>query len=295
MCEIITAKSAGFCFGVERALNTVYEQIGADEPIFTYGPIIHNEEVVNELAKKGVGIINSTDELNGKNKGTVIIRSHGISKEVHEKIENSGMKLVDATCPFVKRIHNIVEKESSDNKQIIIIGNPNHPEVIGINGWAKNDAIIINDEYEALNTPIDLEKDTIIVAQTTFNYNKLKDLVEIITKRNYNALYMDTVCHATSERQSEAVKIADDVDAMIVIGSFNSSNTQKLFEMCKQKCEDTFYVQTVSDLDIRKLYGKKRIGITAGASTPKKIIQEVQTHVRAQFSGNARRVDQINS
>ena len=295
MCEIITAKSAGFCFGVERALNTVYEQIGKHKPIFTFGPIIHNEEVVNELALKGVGIINSVEELQKFNEGTIIIRSHGISKEVHEEILKSGLELVDATCPFVKRIHKIVEKESKAGKQIIIIGNSKHPEVIGINGWSENDAIIINDEYEALNMPIDLEKDTIIVAQTTFNYNKLKDLVEIITKRNYNALYMDTVCHATSERQSEAVKIADEVDAMIVIGSFNSSNTQKLFEMCSKRCTDTFYVQTVSDLDIRKLYGKKRIGITAGASTPKKIIQEVQTHVRAQFSGNARRVDQINS
>lgn len=295
MCEIITAKSAGFCFGVERALNTVYEQIGKDVPIFTFGPIIHNEEVVNELALKGVKIIDSAEELKNYKEGTIIIRSHGISKEVHDKIEKSGLKLVDATCPFVKRIHNIVEKESMAGKQIIIIGNPKHPEVIGINGWAVNDAIIINDENDAANTSIDTEKETIIVAQTTFNYNKLKDLVEIIRKKNYNAVYMDTVCHATSERQSEALKIADEVDAMIIIGSFNSSNTQKLFEMCSKRCEDTFYVQTVSDLDIRKLYGKKRIGITAGASTPKKIIQEVQTHVRAQFSGNARGVDQINS
>lgn len=295
MAEIITAKSAGFCFGVERALNTVYEQIGIMEPIFTYGPIIHNEEVVNELAQKGVGIVENIDEMKDVNNATIIIRSHGISKEVHEKIEKTGLNLVDATCPFVKRIHNIVEKASMDGKQIIIIGNPNHPEVIGIKGWAVSDTIIINSEEDAKTIPIDTNKETVIVAQTTFNYNKLKDLVEIIKKRNYNAEYVDTVCHATSERQSEAVEIAGKVDAMIVIGSFNSSNTQKLFEMCKQYCEDTFYVQTVSDLDIRKLCGKKRIGITAGASTPKKIIQEVQTHVRAQFSGNARGVDQNNS
>jgi len=153
----------------------------------------------------------------------------------------------------------------------------------------------VNNEDDATNCQIDCQKETIIVAQTTFNYNKLKDIVEILLKKNYNAVYMDTVCHATSERQSEAVKIAKNVDAMIVIGSFNSSNTQKLFEMCKQYCEDTFYVQTLSDLDIRKLQGKSRVGITAGASTPKKIIQEVQTHVRAQFSGNARRVNQNNS
>lgn len=295
MAEIITAESAGFCFGVERALNTVYEQIVSTKPIFTYGPIIHNEEVVNELAEKGVDIVNDISDLKDIKSGIIIIRSHGISKAVHEEIENSGLKLVDATCPFVKRIHKIVEKESKAGKQIIIIGNPVHPEVIGIKGWAVGKVIIVNSEDEAANADIDEEKDTIIVAQTTFNYNKLKDLVEIIKKRNYNAEYMDTVCHATSERQSEAVKIAGQVDAMIVIGSFKSSNTQKLFEMCKQKCRDTFYVQTVSDLDIRKLCGKKRIGITAGASTPKKIIQEVQTHVRAQFSGNARRVDQNNS
>ena len=295
MVEIITAKSAGFCFGVERALNTVYEQLETDEAIYTFGPIIHNEEVVNELAEKGVGIIKSPDDLKAVKKGTVIIRSHGVSRDVQKALEISGMKVVDATCPFVKRIHNIVEKESKAGKQIIIIGNPNHPEVIGINGWALNDTIIINDEEDIVNSDISYDKETVIVAQTTFNYNKLKDLVEIITKKNYNAVYVDTVCHATSERQSEAVEIAGKVDAMIVIGSFNSSNTQKLFEMCKQKCKDTFYVQTVSDLDIRKLCGKSRIGITAGASTPKKIIQEVQTHVRAQFSGNARRVDQINS
>lgn len=282
MCEIITAKSAGFCFGVERALNTVHEQIGKNEPIYTYGPIIHNEEVVNELADKGVGIINNLEDLDKINKGIVIIRSHGISKEVHKKIEDSGLSIIDATCPFVKRIHKIVESESALNKQVIIIGNPNHPEVIGIKGWAVGDVFIVQDESDAQNLAFDHEKETIIVAQTTFNYNKLKDLVEIIQKKNYNTTYMDTVCHATAERQCEAVKIARQVDAMIVIGSFNSSNTQKLFEMCRQYCTDTFYIQTISDLDIRKLCGKKRIGITAGASTPKKIIQEVQTHVRAQ-------------
>ena len=287
MVDIITAKSAGFCFGVERALNTVYEQVEKGGAIYTFGPIIHNEEVVNDLKEKGVGIVNDVKELEAIECGTLIIRSHGISREVQEKIEKSGLKITDATCPFVKRIHNIVEQESRRGKQIIIIGDPKHPEVMGIKGWCVSDAVIVNDAEEAEHLGIDSEKETVIVAQTTFNYNKLKDLVEIIQKKNYNASYMDTVCHATSERQEEATEIAGNVDAMIVIGSFHSSNTQKLFEMCKQCCEDTFYIQTISDLDIRRLSGKTRIGITAGASTPKKIIQEVQLHVRAQFSGNA--------
>lgn len=287
MPEIITAKSAGFCFGVERALQMVYEQAESHDRIYTLGPIIHNEEVVRDLESRGVRTIHDLKELESIRQGTLIIRSHGIAKSVQEQIEQSGLQIIDATCPFVKRIHQIVEKESREGKQIIIIGDPAHPEVIGIKGWCISEAKIVNDAGEAENLVLDGKTDAVIVAQTTFNYNKLKDLVEIIKKKKYNSWYVDTVCHATSERQEEAVEIADKVDAMIVIGSFHSSNTQKLFEMCRQYCADTLYIQTVRDLDIRRLSGKRRIGITAGASTPKKIIEEVQLHVRAQFSGDA--------
>ena len=283
--EVRLAKTAGFCFGVRRAVDTVYEQVNSceGEKIYTYGPIIHNDEVVKDLKSKGVGVLNTLEELEALKEGIVIIRSHGVAKKVYDILEKRGVKCVDATCPFVKKIHRIVEKESAEGKYIIIIGDEKHPEVQGIMGWANGKVSVIKTEEEAKDYFAPENAEICIVAQTTFNYNKFKYLVEIISKKNYNISVLNTICSATKERQTEAESIAKEVDAMIVIGDKHSSNTQKLFEICSNACSDTYYIQTLEDLDMSQLKSLRTVGITAGASTPKNIIEEVQNNVRVNF------------
>ncbi|HEX3075475.1 MAG TPA: bifunctional 4-hydroxy-3-methylbut-2-enyl diphosphate reductase/30S ribosomal protein S1 [Lachnospiraceae bacterium] len=274
--KISTAKSAGFCFGVKKAVDTVYKHISSTEKVYTYGPIIHNEEVVNDLERKGVQIIHNIVELKEITEGTIIIRSHGISKTEQQQMEDSGLTIIDATCPFVKKIHKAVEEHSKNHSNIVIIGNKEHPEVVGIVGWAQNATVIENVE-DAVRYQVKEGEKVCIVAQTTFNYKKFKDLVEIISKKGYDILVLNTICNATEERQTEARELASESDAMIVIGGKNSSNTQKLYEICKNECEDTYYIQTLSDLDLNLFKSFRSVGITAGASTPNNIIKEVHT------------------
>lgn len=282
MKEVILAKSAGFCFGVKRAVDTVYEQTGKKN-VYTFGPIIHNEEVVKDLEKKGVFVINTMEELDDITEGTVIIRSHGVSSAVYEALQKKGVEIVDATCPFVLKIHNIVKQESANGKQIVIIGNEKHPEVEGIMGWSKTQVHVVDTAEKAQNLQLDPQREVCIVSQTTFNYNKFKELVEIIEKKSYDVSVLNTICNATKERQTEARSIAETVDAMIVIGDKHSSNTQKLFEICRKACNNTYYIQTLGDLDLNQLGSVETVGITAGASTPNNIIEEVQNNVRIIF------------
>ena len=280
--EVILAKSAGFCFGVKRAVDKAYEQIGK-ENTFTFGPIIHNEEVVADLKEKGIGMIQSLEELKGIENPTVIIRSHGMAKSVYEELDNMGVNVVDATCPFVKKIHKIVEEESKNGRKIVIIGNEKHPEVEGIRGWCVTEPVVIDTAEKCFEFNAEPTEKLCIVSQTTFNYKKFQELVEIIAKKGYDILVRNTICNATEERQTEAKEIAAKADAMIVIGGSSSSNTQKLYEICKSECENTYYIQTLRDLDLHKFSSAGCVGITAGASTPKNIIEEVHTNVRIKF------------
>ncbi|MEY8524283.1 4-hydroxy-3-methylbut-2-enyl diphosphate reductase [bacterium 1XD8-76] len=287
--EVKLAKSAGFCFGVKRAVETVYEQIERQKtvrkklPIYTYGPIIHNEQVVKDLEEKGVKVLGSREELEALKEGIVVIRSHGIGKDICQLIEEKGLICVDATCPFVKRIHNIVEKESAGGKQILIIGNPGHPEVEGIRGWCSTPAITVESEEEMENLQVEYGKEICVVSQTTFNYNKFQDLVEILKKNEYNSIVVNTICNATEERQTEAKEIASEADVMIVIGGAHSSNTRKLYEICSKECAQTCFIQSLADLKLELAKSVRLVGITAGASTPKNIIEEVQSYVRNEF------------
>lgn len=273
--KVTLAKSAGFCFGVKRAVDMVSEQLdAANEPIYTYGPIIHNEEVVAELAAKGVRVIPEGSDFANYEPGIVILRSHGVSKAVRDTLEQAGFQIVDATCPFVLKIHRYVRKYSEEGYHILIAGNESHPEVQGIVGWIEGEDYSVIHDVEDL-PPLDGRK-ICMVSQTTFNYKKFKELVEIIEKKGYDIIVLNTICNATEERQREAAQIAGEVDAMIVIGGKSSSNTQKLFELCKKECEDTYYIQTKDDLNLSVLQDFNNVGITAGASTPNNIIEEVQ-------------------
>ena len=282
--EVTVAKTAGFCFGVKRAVEKVYEQIGKTEkPIYTYGPIIHNEQVVGDLQEKGVEVIDTLEELRTIRDAVVVIRSHGVGKDVYDILKENGVEIVDATCPYVKKIHRIVEKQTAEGRRVLIVGSEDHPEVQGIKGWGDERTKVIEnmDDFRRLELPED-EK-LCIVSQTTFNYKKFQDLVEKISKTRYDITVLNTICNATQERQVEARQIASQVDVMIVIGGRNSSNTQKLYEICRRECKHTYYIQTLEDFKPEITGTVRSVGITAGASTPNQIIEEVHTNVRIKF------------
>ena len=282
--KILVARTAGFCFGVKRAVEKVYEQVNmGKQNIYTYGPIIHNEEVVMDLEKKGVRVLENEQELKNLMEGTVVIRSHGVPKEIYEVIEEKGLECVDATCPFVRKIHKIVERESKAGRHIIIVGNDTHPEVEGIKGWCEGPVTVIFSHEEAENLAFPEGEKLCVVSQTTFNYNKFQELVEIFEKKGYNDSVVNTICNATEERQRSAKTIAADADVMIVIGGKHSSNSRKLYEICQRECVHTYFIQTLDDLHLDLPKAVRLVGITAGASTPNKLIEEVQNYVRINF------------
>ncbi len=279
MRNVVVAESAGFCFGVKRAVEIVENQIKetTGKPIYTYGPIIHNEIVVSEFEANGVKVLEEDVPLDTVKPGIVIIRSHGVARKVIQELQEKGFEIVDATCPFVLKIHKLVQEFDEKGYRIVIVGNESHPEVCGIIGWIPSGEYVCvssAEEFEALNLP----KDRIIgiVSQTTFNYDKFQEIVEIISQKGYDICAKNTICSATEERQKEAVRISQNSEAMIVIGGKSSSNSRKLFEICQENCKNTYFIQTKDDLDLSVLQSIDDVGITAGASTPKKIIEEVQ-------------------
>ncbi len=270
MAEIIVAESAGFCFGVNRAITMACDE-SKNKEIYTYGPLIHNKEVIMDLEKKGVHVIENLQEIQ---EGTVMIRSHGVGKQIYEELENRNLKMIDGTCPFVKRIHDIVQKAYEQGKKILIIGDKKHPEVQGINGWCENSAMILGEIEEAQQYPFDDKKYTVVV-QTTFRKTKLQTMLEVLQQKGLELEVFNTICSATAQRQQEAVSLSQKVDRMIVIGDKNSSNTQKLFEICSKNCKKTYYIETICNLVLNIFDKNDKIGITAGASTPPAIIKEV--------------------
>lgn len=275
---ITLADSAGFCFGVKRAVDTVYHLLeDKEKKVYTLGPIIHNEQVVQDLNANGVGVVCNPEEISGEDdSATLVIRSHGVSQDVIRRIKERGLRYEDATCPFVKKIHQTVEEYSAKSYRIIIIGSKDHPEVQGILGWTNGRGTVIETAEEARNFSLANPDEKIcIVSQTTFNYKKFQELVEIFSEKGYDIIAVNTICNATSTRQKEAEELAARSDAMIIIGGKHSSNSRKLYEICKNQCENTFFIQTADDLKGISFDSFASLGITAGASTPNNIIQEV--------------------
>lgn len=274
MSNVRLAESAGFCFGVKRAIELAYAEIEKNDgtDLYSYGPLIHNKEVTNDLDKKGLHIIESLD---GVEKGTVVIRSHGVGKFLYDALEAKGMQAVDGTCPFVKKIHTIVHDAWQQGKQVIIAGDGKHPEVMGINGWCENSAVILENPEEAAAAQLDPEKEYAVVVQTTFRQSKFDAMLDILREKGLKMDISQTICSATEKRQKEAMELSQTVDQMIVIGDKKSSNTQKLVEICKKNCKNTVHIETICDLVLKNFHSGDRIGITAGASTPPAIIKEV--------------------
>ena len=275
---ITLADSAGFCFGVKRAVDTVYHLLeDKEKKVYTLGPIIHNEQVVQDLNANGVGVVCNPEEISGEDdNATLVIRSHGVSQDVIRRIKEKGLCYEDATCPFVKKIHQTVEEYSAKSYRIIIIGSKDHPEVQGILGWTNGRGTVIETAEEAEDFSLaDPQEKICIVSQTTFNYKKFQELVEIFSEKGYDIIAVNTICNATSTRHKEAEELAARSDAMIIIGGKHSSNSRKLYEICKNQCENTFFIQTADDLEGISFDSFASLGITAGASTPNNIIQEV--------------------
>lgn len=273
------ADKAGFCFGVARAVKIAQRAAEGKDKTVTYGMLIHNRDVTEELKNLGVGTVESVDEI--KSGVNVIIRAHGISADEESEINNRGAKIIDATCPFVKKIHTIAAAAAANGAEVIIVGDPNHPEVKGIDGRCLGRGHIINSIEEAEQIKLDILSDNVvIVAQTTLRKDFFKKIEKILKKHFTNAKIFDTICSATDERQKAAAELASRADCMIVIGAAESSNTKKLYELCSEHCENTVAVENDKELKKYIKQGKfpafkKLVGITAGASTPDSVIKEV--------------------
>ena len=271
--KVIIAEYAGFCFGVERAVNAAEEVIreANKKIVYSLGPLVHNSQVVDKFSNKGLKVVDNIDGLEEGEK--VIIRAHGIPKDIEEEAKNLGIELIDGTCPYVKAVHKRVERYKNDGYKIIIIGDKNHPEVIGINGWCDNEGIIINTEEEAMELP---NYDKIcVVSQTTNTINKFEKITAVVKNKGNKVEIFNTICNATSLRQNSAMELSKQVDAMIVIGGYHSSNTNKLVEVSKKYCKNVYHIENIQNLPLQELIKFNTIGITAGASTPDWIIKEV--------------------
>ncbi|MBQ9899129.1 MAG: bifunctional 4-hydroxy-3-methylbut-2-enyl diphosphate reductase/30S ribosomal protein S1 [Ruminococcus sp.] len=278
MSKVTVAKSAGFCFGVDRAVKMVYGELEKGTKVATLGPIIHNQDVVNDMKAKGARIIENVSELEPDE--TVVIRSHGVGREVYDQIEARGGRMLDATCPFVSRIHRIVAEKTAEGCFILIAGDASHPEVQGIVGHCEQNYFVFKDNFELKDffekTYKNLRKKVAIVAQTTYNIVVWGDCLNVIPKDDENIVIFDTICNATDTRQSDAAELAKASDIMLVVGGRHSSNTVKLYEVCSRYCT-TYHIENADELRELDLPGAEKIGITAGASTPAYIIKEVQT------------------
>lgn len=271
--EIILAKSAGFCFGVNNAMNMVYNLLkDGKRNIYTLGPIIHNEQVVNDLKQKGVEVLYDINEAIENAK--IVVRTHGVTPDIYEGLKRKNLEIIDATCPYVTKIHKLVREKHSEGYVIIIAGDADHPEVKGINGWCDNHAYIVS-HLEDLEKLPQFDRPCCLVAQTTIIKEKFESIYNKLKDKCKNIIKFDTICNATSSRQEETEKIAQISDVMLVIGSRNSSNTQKLFEISKKYCPDTYIIETFGDLPPINIKEINTLGITAGASTPERIIKEV--------------------
>lgn len=273
MREVIRAENSGFCFGVRQAIEKTEEQVRlniAGKKIYTCGPLIHNKLVTDDLESKGVFILDDLDSATTED--ILIVRSHGEGKPFWDTIKERGLTVIDATCPFVSKIHSLVEEASKGDYNVVIVGDKNHPEVKGIKGWSHKDVSIVNSKEEASL----VEKDNLfIVCQTTIKKELLDSIIEVFEEKGKTYVVKNTICNATASRQKNCMELAAKSDAMIVIGGRNSSNTQKLYEIAKKYCSNTFFVEKISDLPLHQLTKCNKIGVAAGASTPECVIKEV--------------------
>lgn len=270
--KVLLADEFGFCFGVERAVDMVEDALADGDTVRALGPLIHNQQEMDRLGKKGVTTISEPIQI--RRGETAVIRAHGVTPEVQRELEEKASKVVDATCPFVTRVQKLAAKAAAENRHVIVVGNPEHPEMIGVKGYAPHHAFVIKDETEVVNLP--KLNNPLVVSQTTIKLKNLMDTAEAVkAKTDGEVQIVNTICSATRDRQDAARALAGEVDAFYVIGGNHSSNSRKLLAVCKEQCEKSFLIETPLEINPEDLKGLERVGVTAGASTPKWLIDEV--------------------
>lgn len=274
--EVLLADEYGFCFGVERAVEMVENAIKSGDNVRSLGPLIHNDQEMQRLGQKGVTTINEPVQIQSGE--TAVIRAHGVTPQVQKELEEKASKVVDATCPFVTRVQKLAARAAAEDRHVIIVGSPDHPEMIGVKGYAPQHAFIIRDETEVASLP-QLTK-PLVVAQTTIKSKTFFDTAEAIkTKTDDEVQIINTICSATRDRQDAARALSGMVDAFYIIGGRHSSNSMKLLAVCKEQCEKSFLVETEEEINPADLVGVKRVGLTAGASTPEWLIKKIMQHL----------------
>ena len=275
--ELTIGKHAGFCFGVRRAVQTAFDAAKAQVPCVTLGPLIHNPQEVERLTRAGIRAVTSLDEVAPGQ--TVIIRSHGVTPDVYAQCEARGIRYIDATCPHVAHIHQLVKAYSEHGDAVLIVGEAEHPEVVGIAGWAAGPVFILPDAQAA--RAAQLPRRAMVVAQTTIRRERFEEVLAVLRERVGELTVRMTICAATSQRQQEAGELSRQADVMVVVGGRNSSNTQKLYETCRARCPRTLLVETPEDLPEGAFSGTDRVAITAGASTPQWLLDQVRARIAA--------------
>ena len=270
--QVLLADEYGFCFGVERAVEMVEEALGEGDTVRSLGPLIHNEQEMQRLGTFGVTTI--SDPIQIKRGETAVIRAHGVTPEVQKELEEKASKVVDATCPFVTRVQKLAARAAEQDRHVIIVGSPDHPEMIGVKGYAPNHAFIVRDETEVDALP--RLRNPLVVSQTTIKVKTFFDTAEAVrAKTDDDVQIVNTICSATKDRQESARALSGMVDAFYIIGGRHSSNSVKLLGVCKEQCEKSFLIETEDEIDSEDIAGAERVGVTAGASTPEHLVRSV--------------------
>ncbi len=281
--QVLLANEYGFCFGVERAVEMVEKAIGEGQSVRALGPLIHNEQEMQRLAHEGVTTV--TDPIQITRTQTAVIRAHGVTPEIQKELEEMAANVVDATCPFVTRVQKLASRAAADDRHVVIVGSPDHPEMIGVKGYAPNHAFIIRDESEIELLP--RLKNPLVVSQTTIKSKTFFDTAEAVkSKTDDEVQIVNTICSATKDRQEAARALAGMVDAFYIIGGRHSSNSVKLLGVCKEQCKKSFLIETEDEIDAMDLAGVEKVGVTAGASTPNWLIERVVKHLEGLRHGD---------
>lgn len=276
--QVLLAQEYGFCFGVERAVDMVEEAVAHGDSVRSLGPLIHNQQEMDRLEECGVTTVSEPVQINGSE--TAVIRAHGVTPEVQKELEKRAGKVVDATCPFVTRVQRLASRAAAQDRDVIVVGNPDHPEMIGVKGYAPDHAYIVRDESELADLP--MLRNPLVVSQTTIKAKTFFETADAVRRKTTdNVEIINTICSATRDRQDAARALSSMVDAFYIIGGRHSSNSLKLLAVCKENCERSFLIETEDEISVDDLTGVKTVGVTAGASTPDWLIDRVVSFLKA--------------